>query len=175
VSIVEAHQIGVLTDEDNNLIGKMFAAANAQNDSVASISGGLYFLSETLIRGTEGPHYGGALGGRFGYGTKFENDVFYMHPFCWCESETCEYCYGPLNTEKWGTEDGRSRRYYDPPLFWYKPSNLRITWYKWIGRDMEANRNTSQEEWEHVVKECYASIPEEARAKAKRQRAEESV
>lgn len=32
------------------------------------------------------------LGGEFGYGAVFENDVFAMHPYCWCEEDDCEYC-----------------------------------------------------------------------------------
>lgn len=35
---------------------------------------------------------GGMFGGRFGYGADFENDVFMMHPFCWCEKESCLWC-----------------------------------------------------------------------------------
>ena len=26
------------------------------------------------------------------YGTTFENDVFSIHPYCWCLKEDCEYC-----------------------------------------------------------------------------------
>lgn len=28
------------------------------------------------------------------YGTSFENDVFMMKPFCWCEREDCAWCGG---------------------------------------------------------------------------------
>lgn len=28
------------------------------------------------------------------YGTNFENDVFVMHPYCWCEEPTCLWCAG---------------------------------------------------------------------------------
>lgn len=31
--------------------------------------------------------YGGGLGGTFGYGTDYENDVFEMHPFWWGDCE----------------------------------------------------------------------------------------
>lgn len=34
------------------------------------------------------------------------------------------------------------RHYYDPPNFWFKPSDFRVTWYKYIGRDMAANRDS---------------------------------
>jgi len=39
----------------------------------------------------EGPH--GILGGPDGYGCEYENDVFMMHPFCWCERGDCPWCY----------------------------------------------------------------------------------
>ncbi len=29
--------------------------------------------------------------------------------------------------------------YYDPPNFWFKPTDFRLTWYKYIGRDMNPN------------------------------------
>lgn len=35
---------------------------------------------------------GGVLGGTYGYGSDFENDVFMMHPFCWCERSDCPWC-----------------------------------------------------------------------------------
>lgn len=60
---------------------------------------------------------GYGLGGENGYGVEFENEVFMMHPFCWCEQETCPWC-----------ED-------DAPNFLFKPTGARVWWYKWIGRD----------------------------------------
>ena len=38
----------------------------------------------------EGPH--GILGGEHGYGCEYENDVFMMHPYCWCEGFDCPWC-----------------------------------------------------------------------------------
>lgn len=35
---------------------------------------------------------GFGMGGEFGYGAAFENDVFLMHPFCWCEGADCFWC-----------------------------------------------------------------------------------
>ena len=34
----------------------------------------------------------GFLGGTFGYGVNVKNDVFMMHPYCWCEREDCKWC-----------------------------------------------------------------------------------
>lgn len=38
------------------------------------------------------PTSGGLLGGEYGYGAYFENDTFTMHPYCWCEQDTCPWC-----------------------------------------------------------------------------------
>ncbi len=45
------------------------------------------YICEALDR-EEG--YG--LGGEHGYGTDYENDVFMMHQFCWCEQDECPWC-----------------------------------------------------------------------------------
>lgn len=87
------------------------------------------------------------------YGTNVENDVFMMHRCCWCEKEdgSCLWCmrgnhpdFDTLLGEKFGSADyqrHRDRRYFDPPNFWYKPSDFRLTWYKYIGRDMASNKD----------------------------------
>ena len=62
-------------------------------NSERRIANDLYDLSEALIKqGHETT--GGFLGGEFGYGAFFENDVFMMHPFCWCEQDDCPWCWG---------------------------------------------------------------------------------
>ena len=55
------------------------------------------------------------------YGAVFENDIFMMHPFCWCDREDCPWC----------------REENPAPNFHYKPTGLKVWWYKYIGRDME--------------------------------------
>lgn len=47
---------------------------------------------ELARRGADVAH--GALGGEFGYGAHFENDVFLMRPYCWCERDDCPWCAG---------------------------------------------------------------------------------
>lgn len=37
--------------------------------------------------------------------------------------------------------DNKARNYYDPPNFWFKPADFRVTWYKYIGRDMASNKD----------------------------------
>jgi hypothetical protein len=36
----------------------------------------------------------GALGGEDDYGAAFENEVFGMHPYCWCERPVCSWRLG---------------------------------------------------------------------------------
>ena len=132
----------------------------------------------------------GCLGGEFGYGALFENDIFLMHPHCWCDREgDCPWCTGCAAYERKcarcaepGTGDyaagaiqgcdysaGRgifarfapwaldhATGYYDPPNFWHKPSGLRVTWYKWIGR--ETTTNGVKADLAAVFAECVASL-----------------
>lgn len=76
------------------------------------------------------------LGGRFGYGENFENDVFMMHRFCWCEKDECRWCNGTA------------------PNFLHKKTNASISWYKYIGRSMEVD----EANWSEIFKECFLSI-----------------
>lgn len=50
-----------------------------------------------------------------------------------------------------------STGYYDPPNFWHKPTNLRVTWYKYIGRDMHT-RNLPAD-LSPIMADCVASLP----------------
>lgn len=79
------------------------------------------------------------LGGTYGYGVDFENDIFMMHPFCFCESPSCNWC---------------EEEY---PNFLHKKSNFKVHWYKWIGRSNEVY-NENKVEWSSIFKECLSSI-----------------
>ncbi len=75
------------------------------------------------------------------YGAKFDNNVFSMHPYCWCEKEDCKYC-----------------RDYDPaPNFAYH-GGLKVHWYKYIGRSMEIEGDVSAEKMLDIIRECLESI-----------------
>jgi hypothetical protein len=89
------------------------------------------FLSKKLKIET-----GYGLGGKFGYGVDFENDVFMMHEFCWCEQPDCGWCKGVLSN------------------FLFKPTNCKIFWYKYIGRSQE-QRGKLPNDW---LKICKKSI-----------------
>lgn len=54
------------------------------SDSLRTLTGELQKITN------EGPY--GLLGGEHGYGCDYENDVFMMHPFCWCEEPSCAWC-----------------------------------------------------------------------------------
>lgn len=55
-----------------------------------AVSEGLYKLSEALGKLRPDNQHHGCLGGEWGYGQDFENDVFQMFPFYWGEC-TCGY------------------------------------------------------------------------------------
>lgn len=55
------------------------------------ISQALRVLTQRLVEAGHDAS-GGMLGGEYGYGAWYENDVFMMHPFCWCMKAECEWC-----------------------------------------------------------------------------------
>jgi len=63
----------------------------------ATDEGGLTYvmraITEAICKAT-GEEGGYGLGGRHGYGMEWDSDVFMMHPYCWCELETCPWCCG---------------------------------------------------------------------------------
>ena len=91
------------------------------------------FLTKKVFKGKR--QNGGFLGGE--YGVNYENDVFMMHSYCWCEKENCKWCNG------------------DVPNFLYKPINTKIWWYKWIGRDTKIGGGKLPKDW---LKKCKESI-----------------
>lgn len=84
------------------------------------------------------------LGGLDGYGYDYENDIFMMKPYCWCEKEDCKWCYG------------------DNPNFLYKQTNAKIWWYKWIGRSQK-QEGELPENW---FEKCLESIWKDDKYKA---------
>jgi len=59
------------------------------------------------------------------------------------DSEGCDYRKGTGIFSRFAplTHD-KKLNYYDPPNFWFKPDNFRVTWYKYIGRDTAVNKVT---------------------------------
>lgn len=96
------------------------------------------------------------------YGTTYEDATFLMHPYCWCGANdgSCLWClrgdhpeFDRLLGGRFGAGSGyeygrhRGRQYYDPPNFWYKPTDTRVRWYKYLGRDMASNRDEIDPDW----------------------------
>lgn len=119
------------------------------------VSAGLYRLSERLgiLRPAEQSH--GLLGGSYGYGQDFKNDVFEMHPFWWGDC-TC-------GAGDW-SEEGQPAPVHTPECRLELPNfrcgDLEVWWYKYIGRGMEANRAPTEAEVAQVFARCMASLPE---------------
>lgn len=65
---------------------------SADLDNIVDAS--LVAITEAIAKVAPDTVAAGCLGGEFGYGAEYENDVFMMHPYCWCEQETCPWCMG---------------------------------------------------------------------------------
>lgn len=70
------------------------------------------------------------------YAIAFENDIFSMVPYCWCEQDECPWC-----------SEGA-------PNFLHKPSGATVHWYKRIGRGMKVSKGN----WHEIFAECFASL-----------------
>jgi len=106
------------------------------------ISEGLRYLTEILCKNFSEDCHGG-LGGQYGYGFDYENEIFMMHPYCWCEKDDCKWC------------DGNA------PNFYYKPEPdfIQIWWYKYIGRSMEMEpESIDGNKWIEILSHCIKSI-----------------
>jgi hypothetical protein len=66
------------------------------------------------------------------YGTDYEDDRVKMSRFCWCEQEVCPLCNG--------TE----------PNFRYKTLDFTVSWYKYIGRGVEVNKQLTADEFKQM-------------------------
>lgn len=106
------------------------------------VSNGLYELSKKLGQLNPEAQSHGFLGGQWGYGQDFENDVFMMHSFCWCDQDNCKWCSGK------------------EPNFRHKASGFSVCWYKYIGRGMEFEPIDGNK-WDKILKECLRSIKSE--------------
>lgn len=112
-----------------------------------NISNGLRQITKALQEQNKDYSFGFGLGGDHGYGYNYENSTFMMHVFCWCGNDDCDWCNG------------------DAPNFWYKPLDLKIWWYKYIGRGMEVKidkidfgKTVEIPNWSDVLNDCINSI-----------------
>lgn len=99
------------------------------------------YLVDSIIRAIAETH---AEDGEWAdkYGTNIETDKFMMHRFCWCEMDNCPWC--------WDEEEHGEQK----PNFHYKPTDFRVSWYKYIGRGMTMNRQISIGECSRILADC---------------------
>lgn len=78
--------------ETGEVLAELFGPERADD----ALSMGLRIITHQLSLRQPGVDLsGGLFGGEFGYGADFENDVFLMHPYCWCgKSGECPWCTG---------------------------------------------------------------------------------
>ena len=128
------------------------------------IAAGLVSLTEAIAAIMPDTVSHGLLGGRFGYGARYENDVFMMHPYCWCERPECPWCRececelepAPSYAVAKECENCKNPKEL-APNFHHKKTGLKVWWYKWIGRGMEIQAPPKIDP--HMVfSECLASI-----------------
>lgn len=100
---------------------------------------------------------GGLLGGMYGYGIKYENDVFMMHPFCWCDKDDCGWC-GEIGNMPKIIRDTFNKKYNESerlPNFYFKPTGFKMWWYKYIGRGEEAKGLLPKDWYEQCLKSLW--------------------
>lgn len=110
----------------------------------------------------------GILGGEFRYGIEWSGPTFLMHPYCTCEKEDCPWCAGCIRTgEEFDLRCDFCSGSRFPlrgalpgtpaPNFWYKPTGVRIWWYKYIGRNMELS-SLGVTWWDGIVRRCLREV-----------------
>lgn len=99
------------------------------------------------------------------YGTPYANAVFVMHPFCWCEDADCPYCFWQTSIDDKPRDAPQEMRETfgntadaPAPNFWYKPLDIKIWWYKYIGRGMEINKMLTLADVESMWERCLKSL-----------------
>jgi hypothetical protein len=141
-------------------------------DMTEQLDFGLVALTEAIEQLDPERVAHGCLGGSHGYGAHWENEVFMMNPYCWCEQTDCLWCTPWLSNEVEATEEeseAHRQKQEDEcaalygvgakqaPNFWHKRTGLRVNWYKWIGRGMTVE-NGEGVNVADVMRECMDSL-----------------
>jgi len=152
------------------------------------VAGGLRAVTRALQK--SGVQYGGGLlGGEDGYGVFYENEVFGMHPYCWCEGDDCHWCATctcpdgvwsyyvdgvKVSFEEFLTAGGYSAQNSSVEFDeiqacqWCVPGAVMAPnfWHKstgtWVTWYKWIGRDTQillQGDWSAILKECLSSIP----------------
>jgi len=144
---VEAQGYSLVPTQTFTSTGNVAAPVTTEGESVHVVVPARFWtdISEGLVELTKMCHLAGhdisagLLGGEFGYGARVDNDVFMMHPFCWCDKDDCPWCES------------------DAPNFHHKASGFEVRWYKYIGRSQE-QLIPDGVNWTDVLNECIASL-----------------
>lgn len=68
---------------------------------------------------------------------------------------TCDFCLGKgTDVLIYGSQAGKAA-----PNFWYRPTNFKVWWYKYLGRGMEYNRKITTTELDEIVQACKELAP----------------
>jgi hypothetical protein len=71
----------------------------------------------------------------------FENDVFSVTSYCWCDVDGgCQRCH--------------------KPNFHYKPTDFRLSWYKYPLRGNSCNKKITSDEFLKIINHCRRSFYE---------------
>jgi hypothetical protein len=121
-------------------LGQMLSAPNTQTLTAPDfIEDGLRLIAEAVKdkTGRKDNGFWGLLTDNSGK-PEFENSVFAMRSYCWCD--------GGLHP------DGC------PPNFEHYPSGLAVSWYKHARRGVTINRHITSTQWLDVVQGCLESL-----------------
>lgn len=121
-----------------------------RRDASTAISQSLVKLTEAIYAVAPKAVGRGILGGRFGYGADFENEVFSMH------TDGDFDCTCPDDHDPELNKDHKSGCPFLVPHFHHKATGFSVWWYKYIGRSMEVDNEP--EEIDGIFSECMASL-----------------
>lgn len=133
----DINEISPYNKDKNEIKETLWVVVPEKDDDVVSAM--LRKLTQAIDKKNSSKTAHGILGGEYGYGCEYEDEMFMMHPYCWCDRKDCDWC-----------ESGRAN-------FEHKASGLSIHWYKYIGRGMEVHNTSGKEAWKIIV-ECIDHI-----------------
>lgn len=125
------------TDDDGGMV--LLGHADPLATTPDYMTAGLELLAEAIgTKRGDWAYGGGDLTSNYG-AEPFENDVFALRAFCWCDGEV---------------HPGADC----PPNFEHKPTGLRATWYKHARRSPRVNGVVGLETWRRIEADCLASL-----------------
>lgn len=83
------------------------------------------------------------------YGFNPEHSGAWQHCTCGVTQAYLQFIEKAVHTEECQT---------DKPNFVHIPTGTTVVWYKYIGRDMEYDKNLSYDTWQQIMKDCIQSL-----------------